>query len=106
MADRDLAWLPNFVVAVLFTIVRFTVGWYIARVFCAVRGICATVRIAGGDGGLYTRLANAVVLLRRERTDRLAIFNTVADDYNGITENLNPQAGRLFGYSPEEVMGR
>ena len=73
--------------------------------FCAVRKICATVRIAGGPVVLYTRLANAVVLLRRERTDRLAIFNTVAEDHNGITENLNPQAGRLFGYSPEEVIG-
>jgi PAS domain-containing protein len=106
MADRDLAGLPNFVVAVLFTIVRFTVGWYIARVFALFARSALLFALLAETVVLYTRLANAVVLLRRERTDRLAIFNTVAEDHNGITENLNPQAGRLFGYSPEEVIGR
>src|SRR5262249_36343736 len=44
--------------------------------------------------------------------DRMrAIVNTVVDgiitiDEKGIVENLNPAAGRIFGYSPEEVVGR
>jgi PAS domain S-box-containing protein len=45
------------------------------------------------------------------RLSRLAIFNTVADgiitiDRNGTVETLNPAAARLFGYAPEEVIGR
>jgi PAS domain S-box-containing protein len=60
---------------------------------------------------LYKRLANAIVLLQREQTYRRAIFNTVADgiitiDHNGIVQTLNPVAARLFGYTPEEVIGR
>jgi PAS domain S-box-containing protein len=60
---------------------------------------------------LYARLTNAVVLLRRERGDRLAIFNTVVDgiitiDRSGTIKTLNPAAANLFGYSPEEVIGR
>ncbi len=56
-------------------------------------------------------LTNAVELLRRERGDRLAIFNTVVDgiitiDRSGTIKTLNPAAANLFGYSPEEVIGR
>jgi PAS domain S-box-containing protein len=106
-----LAWLPNFVVAVLFTVVRFTVGWYMARVFALFAGSSLLFALLAETVVLYTRLANAIVLPRRERTDRLAIFNTVADgiitfDRNGMVATLNPAAARLFGYSPEEVIGR
>jgi PAS domain S-box-containing protein len=49
---------------------------------------------------------------RRDREDRLrAIVNTVADgiitiDEKGMIENLNPAAARMFGYSPQDVVGR
>ena len=49
---------------------------------------------------------------RRDREDRLrAIVNTVADgiitfDEKGAIENLNPTAARMFGYSPQDVVGR
>jgi PAS domain S-box-containing protein len=48
----------------------------------------------------------------RDSEDRMrAIVDTVVDgiitiDDKGIVENLNPAAGRIFGYSPEEVVGR
>jgi PAS domain S-box-containing protein len=48
----------------------------------------------------------------RDREERLrAIVNTIADgiitiDDRGMIENLNPAAARMFGYSPEEVVGR
>jgi hypothetical protein len=32
------AWLPNFAVAVMFTVVRFTVAWYMSRVFALIAG--------------------------------------------------------------------
>ncbi len=106
-----LAWLPSFVVAALFTVVRFTVGWYSSRIFALVAGSSLLVALLAETVSLYTRLANAIVLLRREQTDRLAIFNTVADgivtfDDQGTIENLNSAAARMFGYCPEEVVGR
>ncbi len=48
----------------------------------------------------------------RDREERMrAIVNTVLDgiitiDEKGTIENLNPAAARMFGYSPEEVVGR
>jgi len=49
---------------------------------------------------------------RRDNEDRMrAIVNTVVDgiitiDDKGIVETLNPAAARVFGYSPEEVVGQ
>jgi PAS domain S-box-containing protein len=106
-----LAWMPNFLVAVTFTVVRFSLGWYMARVYALLAGSSLLFVLLTETLFLYARLANAVVLLRRERGDRLAIFNTVVDgiitiDQNGMIETLNPAAADLFGYSPEEVIGR
>jgi PAS domain S-box-containing protein len=106
-----LAWLPNFVVAVLFTVVRFTVAWYMARVFALFAGSSLLFALLAETVVLYKRLANAIVLLQREQTYRRAIFDTVADgiitiDHDGIIQTLNPVAARLFGYTPEEVIGR
>jgi len=106
-----LAWLPNFLVAVTFTVMRFSLGWYMARVYALLAGSSLLFVLLTETMFLYARLANAVVLLRRERGDRLAIFNTVVDgiitiDRSGTIKTLNPAAANLFGYSPEEVIGR
>jgi len=106
-----LAWLPNFVVTATFSVSRFTLGWYIARVYALLAGSSLLFVLLTETLFLYARLVDAVVLLRRERADRLAIFNTVVDgiitcDRNGMIEALNPAAARLFGYAPDEVIGR
>jgi PAS domain S-box-containing protein len=106
-----LAWLPNFVVSILFTVVRFTIGWYASRVYALFAGSSLLFVLLAETAMLHARLANAIVLLRRERADRLAIFNTVVDgiitiDRNGTVQTLNRAAARLFGYSPDEVIGR
>jgi PAS domain S-box-containing protein len=55
---------------------------------------------------------NVLIAELRDSENRMrAIVNTVADgiitiDDKGIVENLNPAAGRIFGYSPEEILGR
>jgi PAS domain S-box-containing protein len=105
------AWLPTFTVAALFTSVQFTVGWYVARVYALFAGSALLFALLAETVVLYTRLANAIVQLRRERIDRLAIFNTVVDgiitiDHKGAVVTLNPAAARLFGHDPEEVIGR
>src|SRR5215510_920366 len=105
-----LGWLPSFLVAVTFTVPRFTLGWYMVRVYALLAGSSLLFVLLAETLLLYARLANAVVLLRRERGDRLAIFNTVVDgiftiDRSGTIKTVNPAAANLFGYSPEEVIG-
>jgi signal transduction histidine kinase len=66
------AWWPNFLVAIFGTFVRFTVGWYGARVLALVAGSALLVALLAESAAIYVRLSNAYLLLRRERTDRLA----------------------------------
>ena len=68
------AWLPNLVVASLFAVARFTLGWYMSRVYALFAGASLLFVLLMGTLLLYTRLANAVVLLRRsERQQGLLI---------------------------------
>jgi PAS domain S-box-containing protein len=57
------------------------------------------------------RLGHSNLLLKRERDNRVAIFNTVVDgiitiDHSGMIVAANPAAARLFGYAFEEMIGR
>jgi two-component sensor histidine kinase len=68
------AWLPNLVVAGFFTLHRFTVGWYTARVYALLAGSSLLFVLLTETLRLYTRLANAVVLLQRsEQHQRVLI---------------------------------
>jgi two-component sensor histidine kinase len=68
------AWLPNFAVAMVFPLVRFTVGWYMARVYAFLAGSSVLVILLTETLLLYTRLAKAVVLLQQsEQHQRLLI---------------------------------
>jgi PAS domain S-box-containing protein len=94
----------------LFTVVRFTVGWYASRLFALCAGSALLFALLAETVVLYTRLAAAFASLQREETDRRAIFDTVVDgiitiSHNGIVETLNPAAAHLFGYSPQELIG-
>jgi PAS domain S-box-containing protein len=98
-------------VTITFSVARFSLGWYLVRVYALLAGSSLLFVLLAETLFLYARLANAVVLLRRERGERLAIFNTVVDgiitiDRSGTIKTLNPAAANLFGYSPEEVIGR
>jgi len=66
------AWWPNFLVAVAHSVVRFSAGWYIARFIALVASSTLLTVLLVESTTLYARLANAFVLLRRERADRLA----------------------------------
>ena len=66
------AWWPNFLVAVAHSVVRFSAGWYIARFVALVASSTLLIVLLAESTALYARLANAFVLLRRERADRLA----------------------------------
>jgi len=51
-----LAWVPNFVVASLFIVNRFTLGWYIARVYALLAGSSLLFVLLTETMLLYTRL--------------------------------------------------
>jgi signal transduction histidine kinase len=50
---------------------RFTVGWYVVRLFWVTASTAVLVGLLTETTVLYARLANAIVLLRRERANRL-----------------------------------
>jgi two-component sensor histidine kinase len=54
-----LAWVPNFIVAILFTVVRFTVGWYMSRVYALIAGSSLLFVLLTETLFLYAYLANA-----------------------------------------------
>jgi signal transduction histidine kinase len=66
-----LAWWPNFILPMFVTVIRYTLGWYIARVFALVSSSTLLFVLLADTTVLYGRLANAIVLLERERFDRL-----------------------------------
>jgi two-component sensor histidine kinase len=68
------AWLPNFIAASLHIVVRFTAGWYLGRVYALLAGSSLLFVLLAETLHLYTRLANAVVMVRRsEEHQRLLI---------------------------------
>jgi len=66
-----LAWIPNFLVAAVASSVRFSVGWYAARGFALVASCMLLSVLLTEMTFLYSRLANALTLQRRERSNRL-----------------------------------
>jgi signal transduction histidine kinase len=72
-----LAYSPNFLVAIIGSSIRFTVGWYAARCFVLV-GSCMLLGVLLLETMfLYSRLASALTLQRRERTNRLLSVEAV-----------------------------
>ena len=65
-----LAYMPNFLVAIIGSSIRFTIGWYAARGFILV-GSCMLLSVLLVETMfLYSRLASAMILQRRERAHR------------------------------------
>lgn len=93
------AWMPNFLVAALASSVRFSLGWYAARGFALVASFMLLIVLLTEMTVLYSRLANAFSLLRRERANRLmsvdaataAIAHEVRSPLGAIA--LNASAG-------------
>jgi two-component sensor histidine kinase len=69
-----LGWLPVFLVTITFSVARFSLGWYMVRVYALLAGSSLLFVLLTETLLLYTRLANAVVRLRRsEQHQRLLI---------------------------------
>lgn len=66
------AWWPMFLVPMYFTVVRFSIGWYVARCLSVLASSALLAILIGESTLLYVRLANSIRLQRRERAERLA----------------------------------
>ena len=87
-----LAYTPNFLVALIGSSVRFTVGWYAARCFILV-GSCTLLTVLLIETMfLYSRLASAITLRRRERTNRLLSVDAVT---GAIAHELRTPLGAI-----------
>ncbi len=104
-----MAWMPNFVVAMLASSVRFSLGWYAARGFALVASFMLLVVLLTEMTVLYSRLANAFSLLRRERANRLmsveaatsAIAHEVRTPLGAIALNADVALAQLGSAPPE-----
>ena len=66
-----LAYMPNFLVAIIGSSIRFTIGWYAARCFILVASCMLLGVLLVETMFLYSRLASAMILQRRERAHRI-----------------------------------
>jgi signal transduction histidine kinase len=105
-----LVWWPNFMLPVFIPIVRFTLGWYVARVFALLASSTLLILLLTESMALYARLANGMRLLRRERAHRLtsldaatsAMAHEIRQPLGGIM-NLSGTALILLKREPPNV---
>src|SRR5206468_8780890 len=91
------AWLPYFLVAAVASSVRFSVGWYAARGFALIASCMLLSVLLTEMTMLYSRLAAALTMQRRERANRLvsidaataAIAHEIRTPLGSITLNAN-----------------
>lgn len=104
-----LAWMPNFLVAAVASSVRFSVGWYAARCFVLISSCMLLSVLLIETTFLYSRLASAVILLRRERANRLfsvdavtaAIAHELRTPLGAIALNASTALSQLRSNPPE-----
>jgi signal transduction histidine kinase len=87
-----LACMPNFLVAMIGSSVRFTVGWYAARCFVLVSSCMLLSVLLIETMLLYSRLASAMTLQRRERANRLFSVDAVT---GAIVHELRSPLGAI-----------
>ncbi len=104
-----LATMPNFLVAMIGSSVRFTIGWYAARCFVLVGSCTLVTMLLVEKTFLYSRLANALILQRRERINRLltvdavtaAIAHELRTPLGAIALNASTALSQLRSNPPE-----
>ena len=104
-----LAYSPNFLVAIIGSSVRFTVGWYAARCFVLVGSCMLLTVLLIETMVLYSRLASAITLQRRERINRVlsveavtgAIAHELRTPLGAIALNADTALSQLRSNTPE-----
>ena len=104
-----VAWIPNFLVAAVASSVRFSLGWYAARGFALVASCILLSVLLTEMMVLYSRLANALILQRRERANQLmsidaataAIAHEIRSPLGSITLNASMVLNHLAKEPPD-----
>jgi PAS domain S-box-containing protein len=81
------------------------------QIFATQAGILGVAIFAFVLAALFAERRRHAAVITESETRLRAIVNTVVDgiitfDGKGRIENLNPAAARVFGYGPEDVVGR
>lgn len=106
--------LPNFLAAVYAGSARFSVGWYAARGFALIASCMLLSVLVTGMTVLYSQLASALTMQRRERANRLvsidaataAIAHEIGAPLGSIALNANAAQQLLLAQPPDlEEMG-
>lgn len=100
--------LPNFLVAAYAGSTRFSVGWYTARVFALIASCMLLSVLVTEMTVLYSRLASALVMQRRERANRFvsidaataAIAHEIRSPLMSITLNADTAQQELVARPP------
>jgi signal transduction histidine kinase len=105
--------VPNFLVAAYAGSARFSVGWYTARGFALIASCMLLSVLVTEMTVLYSRLANALVMQRRERANRFvsidaataAIAHEIKSPLGSIALNADTAQQELVAQCPrlEEV---
>jgi signal transduction histidine kinase len=92
------------------TVVRFSLGFYVSRVLSLTTSTIVLVILLGQTAGLYTRLARANLMLRRERDNKLMNLEAVvASISHEVKQPLaaivmrGSTALRFLAHSPPEL---
>lgn len=104
-----VAWMPNFLVAAVASSVRFSIGWYAARGFALVASCMLLSVLLTEMMVLYSRLASALILQRRERANQLmsidaatsAIAHEIRSPLGSITLNAGVALNQLAAEPPD-----
>ena len=102
------AWIPSFLIGAVTAAARFSLGWYAARGFTLLASCVLLAVLLAEMLVLYSRLANAITLLRRERANRLmsldaataSIAHEVRTPLGAIALNANSAVGELDASEP------
>ncbi|WP_109143446.1 MASE4 domain-containing protein [Bradyrhizobium sp. SUTN9-2] len=101
--------LPNFLVAIYAGSTRFSVGWYTARGFALIASCLLLAVLVTEMTVLYSRLASALVMQRRERANRIdsidaataAIAHEIRSPLGAITLDADTAQQQLAAQPPK-----
>jgi signal transduction histidine kinase len=100
--------LPDLTLPFLYPVVRYSLGWYVGRIFTLIASCTVLVVLLLESTMLYARLASAVLLQRRERAHGLmsvdeatsAIAHEIRQPLSAISASCSAAMNWLKGASP------
>jgi signal transduction histidine kinase len=101
--------LPDLSLPLLYPVIRYSFGWYVGRIYTLIASCTVLAVLLIETTMLYARLANALVLQRRERAHRImsmdeatsAIAHEIRQPLSSISFNCGAALNFLKSASPD-----